>query len=244
MRGLRRLLMLLVLVSAPAGGASAGALSVSPTTLVLPAAGGTAILYVTNNGDQPIAVQTQALAWSQTQNRDELAPSHAIQTSPPFATLAAGQRQLVRVRVMPPDASTDNAPPERSFRLIVNEFVDPNAPPSLDLRVLLQFSVPVFAGPLKASAQELAWSATQGADGPVILVRNDTAGHIKLTSLHVTDGATTAPVLSEGIAYVLPRTSRSWALKTGAVKPGDVLRIAARDDRNGVPIEASVVVQR
>ncbi|RAP59342.1 fimbria/pilus periplasmic chaperone [Oleiagrimonas sp. MCCC 1A03011] len=186
----------------------AGSLAVAPTSLRLPANGGTAVMYAFNRGDHPVIVQVEGYVWSQHDNADHLASTDRLQRSPPMARIAPGQKQTIRVRV-PPSA----AKRERTFRLLVSELPDPNNERANSVRVLLQFSVPVFVASGKDSHPALTWRARREADGIRLSVRNDGSGYAKLVNLvTVSPNGKRTPVLSKSLKYVLSGAERSWML--------------------------------
>src|SRR5438876_27975 len=90
--------MVAVLAFAPQTAAIADSLRVSPINLSL-GTSGTGILNAENQGKQPIAAQVEAFDWQQSDGKDVLTPSNALQLSPPIIRLAPGQKQIVRVRI-------------------------------------------------------------------------------------------------------------------------------------------------
>src|ERR1700722_6781800 len=79
----------------------AASLQVAPTTIELPAKGGSAVFYVSNNGARPIGVHIEGFAWSQSDGTDRLQPSPVLQLSPPIMQLMPGERHTIRLRVGP-----------------------------------------------------------------------------------------------------------------------------------------------
>src|ERR1700733_1954974 len=118
--------------------ATAGSIEIAPTTIEIPASGN-AVVYVTNNGNTPVVAQIQPYDWQQSAQGESLTPSNALEVSPPMSRLVPGQRQIVRLAVPPGSTGT-----EKSYRILVSELPDPQSPPAQGVRVLLQFSVPVF----------------------------------------------------------------------------------------------------
>lgn len=220
--------------------AQAGALSVSPTTIDLPASGGAAVLYVANRGTQPTTVQVESFDWTQTDGTDRLDASQALQISPPFAQLAPGQRQIIRLLVRPGGGSQA----ERAFRLVVSELPNPASPVNLRMRVLLQFSVPVFAGPAHAISPQLVWDARVAAGSLLLTARNDGNTRAKLTSLRlVTAKGRKRNVAPGSIVYVLSGASRQWAITASDISAGDRLRIEGLDE-HGATASTFIIAHR
>ncbi|HEY0267563.1 MAG TPA: fimbria/pilus periplasmic chaperone [Rhizomicrobium sp.] len=191
-------------------------MDVAPTTLELKP-GVPGLFYVTNHGDRPVTVQIEAADWTQAQGRDLLAPSGAFFASPPFATLAPGARQTVRVMARPSGGG------EHVYRLLVSEL--PDATEGAGVHVLLQFSVPVFVRAAPPPAPQLTWSSRGG----VLSATNSGGRTVKLTSLTL-DGA----VRDTGLVYLLPGATRSF----GAV--GRAGQVRVHDGLSGAELAADV----
>ena len=218
----------------------AGSLSVSPTTIELPAEGGTAALYVVNHGNQAVMTQVEGFDWRQVDGKDKLIPSQDLQVSPPIARVVPGGQQTIRLQVSP---STD--PAERTFRLLVSELPDSQAVTPRSIHVLLQFSVPVFVGDTSLAPDSLVWDATLHGEGLLLTARNQGLTRAKLTNLHLitTDGHRYAAV-SDGLSYVLGGATRNWTINAPGVVAGEKLRIEGYNERGGTKVTASVVVHQ
>ncbi|MBB6185609.1 fimbrial biogenesis chaperone [Oleiagrimonas soli] len=228
----------LLLVGLAAGSASAGSLSVAPTTVKLDAKGGAAVLYAMNRGDQPIMVQVEGYAWVQRGGTDRLIATDALQLSPPMARIAPGEKQTIRLRVTP-----STQPHERSFRLLVSELPDPNHKTSDGVRVLLQFSVPVFVDDRAHEAPALHWEAQRTPDGIRVSVRNRGAGYAKLVDLTaVAPDGSRHPLTAKSLNYVLAGAERSWTLSHLPHAPAQ-LRIEGRELHGNTALHAAVTVR-
>jgi fimbrial chaperone protein len=218
--------------------APAGSLEVAPVKITLPAKGGPAVLYVANRGKEPIFVQLEGFAWRQKDGGDVLEEARDLAISPPMAKLAPGARQTVRLLVAP-DAA---AGAERSFRVIVSELPDPATARAQTVRLLLQFSIPIFAGdPPKAPT--VAWRLEQKGDGLHVFARNEGTAHVKFSGLRaVAKSGRFAPLESQGPNYVLAGATREWRVPGRTAPKGDKLTIVGRDERSGSDIRATVIV--
>lgn len=226
-----------VMVNAPA---IAGALEVAPTTIDIKPGARTASLYLTNNGTQPIMAQVQGFDWSQSTTGEHLDPSDTLQISPPMTKLLPNQRQIVRLAVKDGAASS-----ERSFRLIVSELPDPSVPQDASVHVLLQFRLPVFAAVAGEADGSLAWTITADPAGLFLQVHNAGGRHAKLISpVLVREDGKHVSFETTGLVYVLPGASRRWPLATGALKPGETVRVAGRDEVTGTALNAPITVPR
>jgi fimbrial chaperone protein len=233
MRG-AAILLAALLNLAPSRAMSAGTIEIAPTTLDLKP-GKAGLFYVTNSGVHPVVLQLQPMDWTQTNNSESvLVPSNTLIASPPLLRIAPGERQIVRLL-----ADTGAQKREADYRLLVSELPDPRGA-SGAVRVLLQFSIPVFAasGSKPVDAQ---WSASE-RDGKLALVlANNGDAAFKITALSVAhDGGPPAPVPC-GLVYVLPGARHVWTLPPDNVAS---LRVVARDARSGAPLDAEIPVQR
>jgi fimbrial chaperone protein len=207
-------------------------MEIAPTTLEL-VPGEAGLFYITNRSEAPINAQLEALDWSQVEGSDRLTPSKTLVVSPPFAILAPGQRQVVRV--LSPGGGDGGA--EIAHRLRISQLPDPD--PQQGIRVLLQISIPVFVGSKTASPPVLAWEGTQRGNDVALTVRNDGTQSVKLEGLAIGD----APAASAAPVYVLPGASREVLLPDGA-RAGTELRITAKDARSGLPVSADLTLHR
>jgi fimbrial chaperone protein len=219
--------------------AQAASLQVAPTTVDLPAKGGTATLYVSNNGAGPIGVHVEAFAWSQPNGHDELQMSRAIQVSPPMTRLKPGERQTIRLRV-----AAQKSTGERTFRLVASELPDPSDRPRNGVRVLFQFSVPVFVGePAKNVSAQLSGHLSHTSAGDVLALRNTGSIYAKLSGVKLVPPAGAPIDVAHGsLVYVLAGASPRWNLGTVSVTPGKTFHVEAHDDRSrraiSIPVSA------
>lgn len=222
------ILLALLLAAAPAlitlsQAANDVALDVAPTSLQL-TPGKAGLFTVTNHGARAVTVQIEATDWRQADNHDVLTPSDTLFVSPPLAHIAPGAQQSVRVLARPHGTG------EAQYRLIVSQLPDADAPPDA-VHVLLQFRVPVFAGPVMRPAPQLAWSA-RPQDGRVIFsARNLGVAAVKLTGLKLD-----ATPLDAGLVYILPGAAHDFQ----AVATATPLHLTGEDALSGRAIAADI----
>jgi fimbrial chaperone protein len=217
MRWGRDILLALSLSVLPAlADAPSTAMDIAPT-LVRLAPGKAGLFYVTNHGAAPLTVEMRAMDWRQDAGRDLLSPSSVFFTSPPVVTIAPGARQSVRLLAQKPGA----------YRLLVSELPDPAADPG-QVKVLLQFSVPVFAGDLGTPL--VSFSASRDGAGLVLHAVNSGPAPVKLSG--PTFGGI---VLDRGPVYLLPGACRDFSV-TGAAS----LHLTAHDVLSGRDFDADV----
>ncbi len=218
----------------------AGSLSVSPTTVEIPRAGGMAVLYVTNHGVQPIMAQVEGFDWHQSQGVDRLEPSSTLQVSPPMARLEPGESQTVRILVEPVGTEAG----ERAFRLLVSELPDPSEDNPGKVHILLQFSVPVFVNTPSGAKARLAWNAKVAQGGLRLTAHNHGRARAKLAKLTlVTSSGKQLKDAQNALHYVLAGANRTWTFRSAGIAAGESLRIKGVDVQAGKPFETTVDVQ-
>lgn len=223
-----------------AGPAAAAALEVAPTTIELDPRANTAVLYVSNRGTETATVQIEGLDWRQVGGADQLATSNTLLVSPPMARIKPGLRQTVRLMVNP----GGNPDQEESFRLMVSELPEPAAKPMHGVRVLLQFSVPVFIVGAKVEPPQLTWDLVLGGDGLSLIAHNDGAQHIKLSGLTLVAASNRIEVAPKTFSYILAGASHSWKIARAGLTPGESVRIEGRDESAGAPIAGTLIIHR
>lgn len=251
----RCLLSAVFLFSLLAGSAQAGSFGVSPVKLELPARAKSTSFTVTNNGDQPVVLRARIERWSKAEGVDKLVPARELVLTPPIFSVPAKSAQVIRVgRPLalkgPPDV-------EAAYRLIVNEIpVESEAEPvtadgeattaRLQLKTLLQISVPLFVAPKKAlRANEWSLQAVQDEEQGAaarLWVRNSGTVHEKFTRLALRDAAgNTLASMDKGLMYALPGQESSVTLKLSrALAPAEplTLRFESAENNREVPVQA------
>jgi len=218
--------------------ALAGSFEVNPIRVDLSPAARSAAVAVRNTGAESVVVQVSVQAWSQRDGRDVLEQTSDVIISPPIATIAASQEQVIRIGLRrAPDAQQ-----ELSYRLFLQEVPPPPQPGFQGLQVALRIGLPIFvqprSGPAKAT---LVWDAQLRADGNVSLrLQNKGTGHIQISdvAMFLPDGK--EPIAAHSsLAYVLPGQSREWDLKLArpGVKKTDRLRLKVATDAGSVDTE-------
>ncbi|WAT13895.1 fimbrial biogenesis chaperone [Xanthomonas fragariae] len=190
--------------------ARAASLQLAPTSLTLHAEQSADGLWLSNSGGVPVQVQTRAYRWTQRDGRDQLDPTPELLVSPPMRTLAAGERQLIRVIRATP-APTGQ---EVCYRIIVDEL--PNADADRKgMQFVLRYSVPIFVLPPGKADPEPTLNAhvVAGSDGNAqIQISNTGSGHAQIADLqHRVDG-TAKTALNGLVGYVLPGQTMRWSL--------------------------------
>ncbi len=217
LRGLVAVLLLFALPARADVALPATSMDVAPTLLRL-MPGKPGLFYVSNRGRVPLMVEIRPMDWSQNEGLDQLSPSTALFTSPPIVTIAPGTRQSVRLLAKKPG----------SFRLLVSELPDPGRDAGR-VKVLLQFSVPVFVGELGQPL--LGWAARRAGDAIVLRATNTGRAPVKLRG-----AALGGVALAGGPLYLLAGTARDFTV-AGATS----LRVTAQDMLSGRALDADAL---
>jgi fimbrial chaperone protein len=213
----------------------AAKLEIAPTTFDLKP-GEPGIFYIVNRGHDDVEVQIQAREWRQENGQDRLSPSDSLFASPAFIRIAPNRRQVVRLL-----ADAAGPPHEREYRLLVNEIPHGNAPRD-SVRVLLQFSIPVFVSSGAMVPPSIAWSAIRRGDGLQVVARNRGAETIKLVGAAIRAGSTGDPLATSNLTYILPNAAHFWPVARTPAQ--GTIHLSARDERSGADIQAEIPITR
>lgn len=194
--------------TAPAASGQAGGIQLSPTRLVLEAGARSTTLTVENGLDRAVTFQTRTFAWTNTPDAAvKLTPTEDLVVFPATLQLQPGDSRRIRIGgpMVPADV-------ERAYRLILDEVATPvgsGAPIQLNTR--LQFSLPVFQLPGRATMRVDLSAPSVGPGGVAVRLAN--AGSVHLTpETIVLEG-----VAADGTVAWTKRFS-AWYLLAGEVR--------------------------
>jgi fimbrial chaperone protein len=217
---MRRLLACLAgLTTLSAGAADIGVL---PVGLSLTARQDRQAITVTNQGNEPVVMQVEPVAWSQTGGEDQYTATQDLLVNPPLFNMAPGKSQIVRVGLR-------HAPPggrEVAYRLFLREVRSASASAApvaagedadaRQIRVLLELRLPVYVAPANVlPAQQ--WRARRTPDGNITVEVVNT-GNVHLVvaelKLRAVEASTDTPPLAalKASNTVLPGQSHHWEL--------------------------------
>ena len=74
-------------------------------------------LWLENRGATAVNLQLRIFGWDQKESKDLYADQNDVVSSPPFANVQPGQRQLIRLMRVSPVASGQ----EKSYRIVIDE---------------------------------------------------------------------------------------------------------------------------
>ena len=247
---MRRLLPFVLAASMLPFAASAADISVMPVSLSLGARQDRQAVTITNQGDAPVMLQVEAVAWSQRDGEDHYAPTRELIVNPPMFTVGNGKSQIVRVGLRDPQAG----PQEAAYRLIVRQVPAPEAVATQpfagemsdpgQIRVLLQLRLPVYVAPAQPQ-REQQWRAWRTPAGNVAVeILNKGNVHQTITGLTMRSSDPIAPQAtgsSKVSASVLPGQTRRWELRpTGAAAPS---RIELEAETDSGPQRVSLALE-
>jgi fimbrial chaperone protein len=218
--------------------ATAQGLTVLPVNIEMPSGQLSTTMTIINNGATETSVQIRALAWTQSDGAEELTPSDEVMASPPIATIAPGETQVVRLVLS--KAPTGK---EATYRLLLDQ-IPPAAAPGT-VRLALRLSIPIFAQPETRALPHVVYHIESGGGATTLVAvndggRHDTVRDVKLVS---TGGAITTA--AEGSPYVLSGSTRRWAVTTSGRAPavGDTLRLTALTDTGSLDQAVAVIAK-
>lgn len=231
---------LVLLFAAPhpvAAQSAPGSILIWPVNPVIEGDARAAALWLENPGKTPVTLQVRVYNWAQLDGRDVYAPQDEVLGTPPIVSIQPGERQLVRLtRTTPPPAAA-----EKPYRVIVDEIPtsDGIAAPGAAVSFRMRYSLPLFSyaktearkskPPVPAPA--LAWRTGSG----FLEIRNNGAGHARLTDVAFT-GSTGRSAVADGLfGYVLPGATMRWPLPPGTTVSGNL--VAAVNGQPSASIE-------
>ena len=220
--------------------AQAGSLTVMPITVQLSAP--TKVreaLHVTNNGNEPMRVQVDAVAWAQSNGQDAFVPTPDLLVNPGMFEVQPGQTQVLRMgwRGTPSNR-------EQTYRIILRELpIAALAPmPSVDapsiatsgmaIKVLLEMRLPVYLAPAKAEG-EPEWSARRlDRDSVEVRLDNRANVHTVIDEIRVQGESTDQALAKQGVhAAVLAGQQRRWVLPLAPNASGPLALVVRSDQQ-------------
>ncbi|MDP9096968.1 MAG: fimbria/pilus periplasmic chaperone [Pseudomonadota bacterium] len=211
----------------------AQSLEVAPVSIQLAPDQRTTSLTVTNRSNAPVVIQIRPFLWRETDNTVTLTPTSALAVSPPFAEIASGQTQSVRIVLREPPGVA-----EATYRVFVDQLPPANAP---GIHVALRLSLPVFAAPSARAAAALVWQVIPTRAGPELEVHNRGNRHATITAAQIRGpaGGTTA-VRTSTHPYVLTGATAHWPIGGPSFSGSGPVRLTVTSDTGVQDVTASV----
>jgi fimbrial chaperone protein len=189
--------------------ADAASLQVSPVLFELQPGRNTATLSLRNDGDQAMTVQMRVFRWRNGAAADTLEPASDLVASPPFAQIAAGGEQTVRLV----HASGAAVTGEEAYRILVDELPSPEAAEGHTVTLLVRHSIPIFLESPGVTRPAVAWSATSDGAAYRLNAINSGGRRLRIAGVRLYDAAGAVVAQQNGLmGYVLGASSVNWSL--------------------------------
>jgi fimbrial chaperone protein len=190
----------------------AGAIKVIPTKIFLSGSKKTEVLKVTNEGDDKVTIQVEAVKWVQGEGgKDIYEPTEDIVLFPKIFTVEKGKEWLLRIGAKNQKIETKEA----AYRVHLQE-IPVSKPGQAQLTLALKLSVPVFIRPAK-EVKEWAIEKMELSEGMLLIkIKNSGNSHISVGKMKARGlSASNQEVFRKEEAgwYVLPGVMRTFGIK-------------------------------
>ncbi|MFT7775003.1 molecular chaperone [Roseateles sp.] len=225
--------------------AHAADVTLTPVNVKLDRANDRATVQVMNNGQEPVLMQAEAIAWLRVGGLDVDGPTTDLIVNPPVFTVQPGQTQVLRLGLRRPQERAE----EGTYRIVLREVPMPRPSDDMNVagsvRVLVALRVPVYVAPAQVKRGE-QWKLTRAANGELLAqVANTGNVHLKVAelSLQGESGQALAKVTQQGSnSVIFPGEQRTFRLPAAAqatqlqVRTDDgVQRVALNDAAGAKP---------
>lgn len=174
-----------------------------------------ATVQVQNNGQEPVLMQAEAIAWSRVGGIDIDGATTDLIVNPPVFTVQPGQTQVLRLGVR----RQQELAQEGTYRIVLREVPMPRPSDALNVagsvRVLVALRVPVYVAPTQVRRAE-QWKLSRTASGELLAqVANTGNVHLKVGELRLQgdDGLPLALVNQKGShSVIFPGEQRTFRL--------------------------------
>jgi len=218
---MKRFVQLLALCLLPllAQLAHAADVTLMPVNVRLDRTNDRATVQVVNNGQEPVLMQAEAIAWNRVGGLDIDAPTSDLIVNPPVFTVQPGQTQVLRLGLRRNQELTQEA----TYRIVLKEVPMPRPSDALNVagsvRVLVALRVPVYVAPAQVKRSE-QWKVSRAANGELLAeVANTGNVHLKVSELRLQgeSGQPLALLTQKGSgAVIFPGEQRTFRLPANA----------------------------
>jgi len=214
--------------------ARAQMLEIAPVSITFMPEQRTASMTVTNRSNAPVVIQVRPFLWRENDGASTLTDTAALGVSPPFAEIAPGQAQSIRLVLRTSPGAT-----EETYRLLIDQLPPPNTP---GVRVALRISLPVFIQPTALASAALVWQVVSGRSGSELQVRNRGNRHVTVISAQMQQpGGGQVAIRTSAHPYVLPGATSQWPIGAARLPTGGAVRLTVTTDAGVQEATASVV---
>lgn len=214
-----RLLGLSLLLSVWSYAVRAADVTLMPVAVKLDRANDRATVQVQNNGQEPVLMQAEAIAWTRAGGLDLDGPTNDLIVNPPVFTVQPGQTQVLRLGLRRSQALEQEA----TYRIVLREVPMPRPSDVLNVagsvRVLVALRVPVYVAPDQVKRGE-QWKVSRADNGDLLAQVSNTGNvHLKVAELRLaTDGGQAVALHAQkgSSAVIFPGEQRSFRLPAHA----------------------------
>lgn len=211
----RWLALWMLLPLMPISAAQAADITLMPVNVRLDRVNDRATVQVLNNGQEPVLMQAEAIAWNRVAGLDVDAPTADLIVNPPVFTVQPGQTQVLRLGLR----RSQELAQEGTYRIVLREIPMPRPSDPVNVsgsvRVLVTMRVPVYVAPAQIKRSE-QWKVTRVSNGDLLAeVANNGNVHLKVAELrlHGEGGQALAVVAQKGsTAIIFPGEQRVFRL--------------------------------
>ena len=227
--------------------ASAGSFRAVPVKLYLDARTKTAVLKVTNDGEEKVTVQLEAVSWRQDNDgKDIYEPTKDIVFFPKIADIEQGQEKIIRVGYEGKKATAPEST-EKTYRLFIQE-LPVSKPGEVAIKMAIRMGLPIFVAPETKAVKQGIIEKMALSDGSLtVKVRNAGNSHLILSRIKAKgiDGAGGEAFSAESPGwYVLAGSARGFAVDVGKADCLKAREIKAEAEADKVVITGSLNVDK
>lgn len=236
------LLGLYLLLSVWSYSVQAADVTLMPVTVKLDRMNDRATVQVVNNGQEPVLMQAEAIAWNRVHGIDVDAPTSDLIVNPPVFTVQPGQTQVLRLGLR----RSQELAQESTYRIVLREVPMPRPSDLLNVagsvRVLVALRVPVYVAPAQVKRSE-QWQVSRAANGELLAQVSNTGNvHLKVSELRLQgeNGVSLAQLPQKGgNSVIFPGEQRVFRLPAVAkatqiqVQTDQGLQMVALNDGGG-----------
>ena len=212
----------------------AQSLTVTPVNIQLLPSQKTTTLTVINTGKEETSVQFRTYAWTQPNGSDQLTSSRSMLVSPPIATIAPGETQIVRLVLKGTDKGQ-----EETYRILLDQ-IPPPAEQGV-VHVVLRMSIPIFVQTKVRSKSHMQFHLERSATHISLVAINEGTVHDAIHDLELsTAEGIKLQTNFKGSQYILGGVTRRWDVPVQSTLPGTVSTLQLKAVSSTGPIEQQV----
>lgn len=180
------IVFLLLIILFPSEGFTVN-FSINPIRIFFEGGKKTDILTIKNESEKIVALQNNAVAWTQDEKGDNIySPTEDILFFPKLLEINPGEKKIIRIGKKVARSDT-----EKTYRLFIEEIPDNSKLETTAVRILMKVGIPIFIAPVKAAASGVIENIELSKGSLRLGVKNEGNTHFIIKSMKVagTDGA-------------------------------------------------------